>query len=425
MEPTGRHRGASTAAVPVARSRFPPYRQTVRVIQARVTAAELAAVHRAVEIAKSGAATALPNPVVGCLLLSATGEVVGEGFHERAGGPHAEVVALAAAGSRAYGATAVLTLEPCNHVGRTPPCSEALITAGVRRVVVAVRDPWPPAAGGIDRLRAAGVDAVDLTDLADLAHLADLADLADPTHPTDQPDPIDLGAATLAAATLAAVDAAEDVNRVWLTATRHERPFVTWKAGMTIDGRVAAPDGTSRWITSAASRADVHRLRARVDTMIVGVGTVLADDPQLTVRDAGGTLTGPQPLRVVIDSSGRTPSTARVLDHAAGTWVATADDPGADSNGRVDLTAVLRRLYREGRRHVLLEGGPRLAAAFFDAGLVDEALVYLAPTLLGAGRSALDGGSVTTLSGRHRAELRDVTQIGPDLRLRYAILTAR
>jgi len=361
-----------------------------------VPAAELAAVHRAVEIAKAGAATALPNPVVGCLLLSATGEVVGEGFHERAGGPHAEVLALAAAGSRAGGATAVLTLEPCDHVGRTPPCSEALITAGVRRVVVAVRDPWPPAAGGIERLRAAGVDAIDLSELN---------------------TPVD--------AVLDAVDAAEDVNRVWLTATRHERPFVTWKAGMTIDGRVAAPDGTSRWITSAESRADVHRLRARVDTMMVGVGTILADDPRLTVRDGSGTPTGPQPLRVVIDSHGRTPSTAKVLDDAASTWVATADDAGADADGRVDLTAVLRRLYRQGRRHVLLEGGPRLAAAFFDAGLVDEALVYLAPTLLGAGRSAVDGGSVTTLSGGHHAQLRDVTRIGPDIRLRYAILAAR
>ena len=356
-----------------------------------MTEAELAAVHRAVEIAKAGAATALPNPVVGCLLLSSTGEVVGEGFHERAGGPHAEVLALAAAGSRAGGATAVLTLEPCNHVGRTPPCSEALITAGVRRVVVAVRDPWPPAAGGIDRLRAAGVDVVDLTDLGDAAR--------------------------------AAVNAAEDVNRVWLTATRHERPFVTWKAGMTIDGRVAAPDGTSRWITSAESRADVHRLRACVDTMMVGVGTILADDPQLTVRDASGTPTGPQPLRVVIDSSGRTPCTAKVLDDAASTWVATAADAGADGDGRVDLTAVLRKLYRQGRRHVLLEGGPRLAAAFVDAGLVDEALVYVAPTLLGAGRSALEGGTVTTLSGRHRAQLREVTRIGPDIRLRYAVLT--
>jgi len=364
-------------------------RHTVRVSDARVSDAELAAVHRAVEVAKAGAATALPNPVVGCVLLSDGGEVVGEGFHERAGGPHAEVVALAAAASRSRGSTAVITLEPCNHVGRTPPCSEALIAAGVRRVVVAVRDPWQPAAGGIDRLRAAGVEVVDLAEVGDAARTA--------------------------------VDAAEDVNRVWLTATRHERPFVTWKTGMTIDGRVAAPDGTSKWITSAQSRADVHRLRACVDTMMVGVGTVLADDPQLTVRDAGGAPTGPQPLRVVIDSRGRTPGTARVLDDSADTWVATAADAGADGAGRVDLVAVLHRLYLRGRRHVLLEGGPRLAAAFFDAGLVDEALVYLAPALLGAGRSAVDGGSVTTLSQLHRAQLRDVTRIGPDVRLRYAL----
>ena len=357
----------------------------------RLTDAERAAVRRSVELAELGASTALPNPVVGCVLLTPAGESVGEGFHQRPGGPHAEVMALAAAGERACGAIAVVSLEPCNHVGRTGPCVEALISSGVARVIVGVRDPWPAAAGGIERLRSAGVEVIDL------------ADLHDP-------------------AATAAVAAAEDVNRVWLTATRRGRPFVTWKAGMSIDGRVAAPDGTSRWITSTESRADVHRLRARVDTMMVGVGTVLADDPQLTVRDANGTLTGPQPLRVVIDSHGRTPSNARVLDRAAATWVATVAELGAAADGRVDLAAVLGRLFRLGRRHVLLEGGPRLAAAFFDAGLVDEAIAYIAPTLLGAGASALSGGSVTTLAGRHKAELRDVTRIGSDVRLRYAML---
>jgi len=282
-------------------------------------------------------------------------------------------------------------LEPCNHTGRTGPCSDALIDAGVKRVLVAVRDHWPTAAGGIERLRAAGVDVVDLSGL-------------DRSGGTGQ-----------------LVGAAHDVNRVWLTATQLGRPFVTWKAGMTIDGRVAAADGSSRWITSAESRADVHALRSRVDTMVVGIGTVLADDPQLTVRDADGNVSGPQPLRVVIDSAGRTPSTARVLDDAAATWVAIADEVGRDRDGRVDLPAVLTTLYRQGRRHVLLEGGPRLAAAFLDAGLVDEALVYVAPTLLGAGRSALDGGAVTTLTDAHHAELRDVTRFGPDVRLRFAI----
>jgi diaminohydroxyphosphoribosylaminopyrimidine deaminase/5-amino-6-(5-phosphoribosylamino)uracil reductase len=222
------------------------------------------------------------------------------------------------------------------------------------------------------------------------------------------------------------VRAADDVNRVWLTTTRRRRPFVTWKVGMTIDGRVAAADGTSRWITSPESRADVHALRSRVDTMMVGVGTVLADDPHLTVRDADGRLVGRQPLRVVLDSTGRrTPPDARVLDDQAPTWVATTLDPGAGSDGRVDPAAVLHWLYVRGQRHVLLEGGPRLAAAFLDAGLVDEVLVYLAPTLLGAGRPALDGGAVGTLVDAHRAELRDVTRIGPDVRLRYALTGRR
>jgi diaminohydroxyphosphoribosylaminopyrimidine deaminase/5-amino-6-(5-phosphoribosylamino)uracil reductase len=351
---------------------------------------EVRALHRAVQLAARGTGTALPNPVVGCVLLAPGGWMVGEGFHQRAGGPHAEVVALADAGEWANGATAVVTLEPCNHTGRTGPCSAALIAAGVSRVVVAVDDPWLPAAGGIDRLRAARVEVVDLARV-------------------QTPD------------ALAAVAAAEDVNRVWLTATRKQRPFVSWKVGVTIDGRVAAADGSSRWITSAESRADVHLLRAQVDTMMVGIGTVLADDPQLTVRDASGRATGTQPLRVVIDSNRRTPAGARVLDEAAETWLATAEEVGSTPNGRVELSEVLNRLYQQGRRHVLLEGGPRLAAAFLDAGLVDEALVYLAPTLLGAGRNALEGGLVTTLADAHHAELREVTRFGPDVRLRYAL----
>ena len=351
---------------------------------------EIAALRRATDLADQGAGTVLPNPVVGCVLLAAGGWTVGEGYHERAGGPHAEVAAIAAAGEWARGATAVVTLEPCNHTGRTGPCTEALLAAGVVRVVVAVRDPWRTAAGGIERLRAAGVEVIEAAVIESVEARS-------------------------------AVAAAEDVNRVWLTTTRERRPFVTWKAGMTIDGRVAAADGTSRWITSAESRSDVHALRARVDTMMVGVGTVLADDPQLTVRDSSGLVVGPQPLRVVVDSRGRTPAAARVLDGAAGTWLATVGEVGAGSGGRVDLCAVLETLQQRGQRHVLLEGGPTLAAAFLDAGLVDEAVVYVAPTLLGAGRSALDGGAVLTLPDAHPAELRDVARLGPDVRLRYAV----
>lgn len=345
-----------------------------------VSDTERTAMTRAVELAGRGAAEVLPNPVVGCVILTHDGRTVGEGWHERYGEAHAEVNALRAAGSAADGATAVVTLEPCNHTGRTGPCAQALIAAGVARVVIANSDPWAPASGGAETLRAAGIDVV----------------------------------------TGVLADEAADVNRVWLTGIRAQRPFVTFKTGMTIDGRVAAPDGTSRWITSPESRADVHRLRQRVDTMLVGSGTVLADDPLLTVRDADGQPLPRQPLRVVADSDARTPADAKVRNEDAETWIATAAEVGGGT--RVDLAALLDRLWVRGRRHVLLEGGPRLAAAMFDAGLVDEVLVYLAPTVLGAGRSAVDGGAATTLTDAHSLELREVTRIGPDVRLRYAVV---
>ncbi len=348
-----------------------------------LTPAQQRALGRAIELAAMGAGSVLPNPVVGCVLLSPDGQVVGEGYHHHPGGPHAEVVALADAGAAARGATAVVTLEPCNHTGRTGPCSLALIQAGVAAAVVAVRDPWPTAAGGIDTLRAAGVEVFEAA------------------------------GETAAAAT--------DVNRVWLTATRLGRPFVTFKAGVTIDGRVAAVDGTSRWITSTESRADVHRLRSEVDTMMVGVGTVIADDPLLTVRDSAGRPVGRQPLRVVVDSSGRTPTTAKVRNDDADTLIATAATFG--TGRRVDLVDLLAHLYRSGQRHVLLEGGPTLATAMLDAHLVDEVLLYVAPLLLGAGRLVLDGGGVETLTAAHRAELRALDRFGPDVRMRYALLS--
>ncbi len=346
-----------------------------------LTAAEHAALARALELAERGAGAVLPNPVVGCVLLSPEGTTVGEGFHQQAGGPHAEVVALRTAGEAARGSTAVVTLEPCNHTGRTPPCTQALIAAGVSKVVVAARDPWPTAAGGIEVLADAGVQVLDLSETG---------------------------------------SAAEDVNRVWLTATRRRRPFVTFKAGMTIDARVAAADGSSQWITSVESRTDAHRLRGRVDTMMVGVGTVLADDPLLTVRDGAGLLTGRQPLRVVVDSTARTPRDAKVRNADAQTFIATAAEfPGAGTG--VDVAAVLAELYLRDRRHVLLEGGPGLATSMLDAGLIDEMLVYIAPLVLGAGRSVLADGAVPTLAEAHRTELRAVDRLGPDVRLRYAM----
>lgn len=350
-----------------------------------VTEPERNALLRACTLAALGAGTALPNPVVGCVILAPDGAVVGEGFHHHAGGPHAEVVALAEAGERARGATAVVTLEPCNHTGRTGPCSEALLASGIARVVVAVRDPWPTASGGVQRLREAGIEVVDLSDSADDA-----------------------------------VAAAREVNRVWLGAVTAGRPYVTLKMATSLDGRVAAPDGSSRWISSPESRAHAHLLRAEVDTMMVGVGTVLADNPLLTARDASGTVSGRQPLRVVVDSQGKTPLDAAVRGDDAPTLIATVAEFGADGSGRVDLAALLQALYERGQRHILLEGGPRLSAAMLDADLVDEVLVYLAPLLLGAGRSALEGGAITTLAQAKGADLRESTRLGPDLLLRYS-----
>ncbi|WP_177891103.1 bifunctional diaminohydroxyphosphoribosylaminopyrimidine deaminase/5-amino-6-(5-phosphoribosylamino)uracil reductase RibD [Vallicoccus soli] len=332
---------------------------------------------RAVELAARGTATALPNPVVGCVLLAPDGATVGEGWHERPGGPHAEVHALRAAGGRARGATAVVTLEPCAHTGRTGPCTEALLAAGVARVVVAVRDPWATAAGGAERLRAAGVDVE-----------------------------VGPGAA-----------AAERVNAPWLLSVRLGRPYVTWKTAATLDGRSAAEDGTSRWITGEAARADVHRLRGEVDTVLAGVGTVLADDPQLTVRPAGGGAPGRPPLRVVADTHGRTPAGARVRDGAAPTWVATAREVATGPDGHLDPAALLAALHARGRVHVLLEGGPRLAGAFVREGLVDRVVAYVAPALLGSGAAALGDAGVRGIAGAHRLRLEDVARVGEDVRL--------
>ncbi|MFF5214206.1 bifunctional diaminohydroxyphosphoribosylaminopyrimidine deaminase/5-amino-6-(5-phosphoribosylamino)uracil reductase RibD [Micromonospora sp. NPDC000442] len=336
------------------------------------------AMRRAIELAARGLGTTSPNPVVGCVLLDADGEVVGEGFHAYAGGPHAEIVALAQAGQRAKGGTAVVTLEPCDHVGRTSPCSTALVQAGVARVVIAVPDPNPVATGGAATLRDAGVR-------------------------------VDLGVRGAEA---------ESGNVAWLTAMRRGWPYVIWKYAATLDGRSAAADGTSMWITSEAARMDVHALRATVDAVVVGVGTVLADDPRLTVRNLrDGSLAIRQPLRVVVDSAGRTPDDARVRDGAARTWVATAAEVGIGPDGGVDLPALLAALHTRGVRAVLLEGGPRLAGAFLAAGLVDRVVGYLAPRLLGAGPAALVDAGVTTIAEAIDLELTDVTQVGPDLRI--------
>jgi diaminohydroxyphosphoribosylaminopyrimidine deaminase/5-amino-6-(5-phosphoribosylamino)uracil reductase len=316
------------------------------------------AMRRALMLAASEGVPLGPNPRVGCVLLDAEGRTVAEGYHRGAGSPHAEVDALTRAGTAARGATAVVTLEPCNHVGRTGPCAEALVAAGVRRVVVAQRDSNPIATGGAETLRAAGVD-VETGLLA---------------------------------------DEARELNLVWTFAVEHARPFVTWKFATTLDGRSAATDGTSRWVSSPAARLDTHRLRALCDTMLVGSQTVAVDDPHLTVRDAAGRPLARQPLRVVMGERDLDPG-HRIFDDAAETLHLRTRDP----------EAALKDLFARDRQHVFLEGGPTLAAAFLAADLVDEVVTYVAPMLLGSGRSAVGDLGITTVSDALHLPVTDVT----------------
>jgi diaminohydroxyphosphoribosylaminopyrimidine deaminase/5-amino-6-(5-phosphoribosylamino)uracil reductase len=312
---------------------------------------------RAVALSRDVLGTTSPNPPVGAVILDETGQVVGEGATRPPGGPHAEVVALGQAAGR--GRTAVVTLEPCHHTGRTGPCSAALLAGGITKVVVACAEPTGQAGGGVAALRAAGVEVV-----------------------TGFLEP------EVAAGPLVA----------WLHVQRTGRPFVTWKYAATLDGRSAAADGTSQWITGPEARADVHVLRSQVDAILVGVGTVLADDPSLTTRPDPGH----QPLRVVLDRHGRTPADAKVHD---------ALITGAD------LPEVLKDLHDRGVVSVLLEGGPTLAGAFLQAGLVDRVVAYLAPALLGSGPAALNAAGIGTIDDAIRLHLIDVTRLGGDVRL--------
>ncbi len=328
-------------------------------------------IRRALELAARGSPTDV-NPLVGAVVTDAAGAVIGEGYHRGAGTPHAEIEALRAAGPAAQGGTVYVTLEPCHHTGRTGPCVEALIAARVARVVFAQADPNPVAAGGSQRLRAAGV-------------------------------PVRGG--VLAAE-------AEAVNRTWTHLMLTGRPFVTWKFAATLDGRSAARDGTSRWITGPEAREDVHALRARCGAVIVGTGTVLADDPQLTARGPG--VAAPtQPLRVVLGTRDL-PAGAHVLDDAAPTLILKSHDlPGA-----------LTQLAQRGVHHALLEGGPTLAGAFLLAGLVDEVVAYLAPALLGAGRTVVGDLGIGTIAGALRFTTTDVVLVGSDVRVTAAPSTA-
>jgi diaminohydroxyphosphoribosylaminopyrimidine deaminase/5-amino-6-(5-phosphoribosylamino)uracil reductase len=349
---------------------------------------------RALELARQGLYSTPPNPAVGCVIVR-WGQVIGEGFHERAGEPHAEIVALREAGPAAAGATAYVTLEPCAHHGRTPPCADALVEARVGRVVVAMLDPNPSVDGaGIRRLIQAGI----------------------------------AGSAGLMA------DEAAEINRGFVRRMRTGRPWVTLKLGASLDGRTALADGTSKWITGETARADVQRLRARASAIVTGSGTVLADDPMLTVRDARFELRGRRPLRVVLDSALRTPPTSQLVSFAGSTLILTrdADVPQAaalrEAGARVegvsgtacglDLVAVLARLAELECNEVLVEAGPTLAGEFMRHGLVDELVVYMAPVVLGDGaRSLFRMPALERMCDRCEFAWRDVERVGDDLRL--------
>lgn len=326
------------------------------------------AMRRALALAAQGPAYG-PNPRVGCVLLDPGGRPVAEGFHRGAGTPHAEAAALAAARSRGIdprGTTAVVTLEPCAHQGRTGPCADALIDAGVAAVHVGVADPNPVATGGAARLRAAGIEVT----------------------------------------TGALADDGEELLRPWLHAVRTGRPYVTLKLATSLDGRVAAADGTSRWITGQRARAHAHTIRAQVDAIAVGSGTALADDPSLTARTVDGSLFEHQPLRVVLGR--RTVPDAARLRGPGGPLLHLPDQ---------DLDVVLRQLAEREVRHLLVEGGPTLATALLAADAVDELHAYVAPVLLGAGATAVGDLGITTIGDAARFATHDTTRLGDDVLL--------
>ena len=346
---------------------------------------------RALRLAEFGLYSTAPNPRVGCVIVK-DGQVVGEGWHRVAGEAHAEVHALKVAGSRAHGATAYVTLEPCSHHGRTPPCAEALIAAGVARVVAAMQDPNPQVSGrGMARLAQAGV-------VAECGLLE---------------------------------GEARELNLGFVARMTRGRPWVRVKLAASLDGKTALDNGVSQWITSEAARHDGHRWRARACAILCGMGTVLADDPQLSVR---GIETVRQPLKVVVDSRLELPLSARLLEDGR-TLVVTASEDNARAaslrgrgaelvrlavadGGKVDLPALLSDLAARGVNEVHVEGGPRLNGALLAAGLVDELLLYLAPSLIGdRARGLFDMPALESLAGKYALAWHDVRRIGPDLRL--------
>src|SRR5690606_261631 len=354
------------------------------------SATDHAMMARALRLAERGAYTTRPNPMVGCVIARGD-DVVGEGWHQRQGGAHAEVFALEAAGERARGATAYVTLEPCAHTGHTGPCADALVEAGVSRVVAAMRDPFPQVDGnGFERLRAAGIEV---------------------SHGLMEA-------------------AAKALNRGYLSRVVRGRPWLRVKLAMSLDGHTALASGESKWISGEASRRDVMRWRARAGALMTGSGTVMADDPQLTVRlDEGADFV--PPLRVVLDPGLATVARGRIREGDAPTLyvhAANAKPPRGFSSDRVavpavgntlDLEAVLRVLAARGINEVQVEAGATLAGAFMQAGLVDEVLLYMAPVLLGAqARPLFAGLDIHDMSQRLALDIEDIVSVGDDLRLR-------
>jgi diaminohydroxyphosphoribosylaminopyrimidine deaminase/5-amino-6-(5-phosphoribosylamino)uracil reductase len=345
---------------------------------------------RALELAERGLYTTMPNPRVGCVI-ALEGVAVGEGWHEQAGGPHAEINALQAAGTAARGATAYVTLEPCAHHGRTPPCVDALIAAGVARVVAAMQDPNPQVAGrGLARLGDGG----------------------------------------MAVASGLLENEARELNIGFVSRMTRGRPWVRIKLAASLDGKTALINGRSQWITGGAARRDGHRWRARACAILTGIGTVKDDDPQLTVRELS---VSRQPLRVVVDSRLETPLSARVLQEG-GVLIAAAhehrermralEDKGAEvivlpnGGGKVELGELLRELARRGVNEVHVEAGDKLNGSLLRENMVDELVLYLAPHLIGdAARGMFDLPELTDLSGRRNLEIRDLRMVGTDVRL--------
>ena len=324
-----------------------------------------AAMRLAIDQAETVKGGTYPNPPVGAVILNRDGEIIGVGATEPTGGPHAEVVALQRAGAGTEGGAAVVTLEPCNHHGRTPPCVDALLAAGISTVAYAVSDPNAEAAGGAARLAESGVHVV---------------------------------------AGVLADDVAGGPLREWLHKQRTGFPHVTWKFATSIDGRSAAADGSSQWITSDAARADVHRRRAACDAIVVGTGTVFIDDPKLTARLPDGSLADRQPLRVVVGKR-EISSDANVLNDDTRTMVIRTRDPHE----------VIKAL--SDRTDVLIEGGPTLAGAFLRAGAINRILAYVAPILLGGPITAVDDVGVLSIAHAQRWRFDGIEPIGPDILL--------